>query len=34
MMERWLPYVIKWINGKDQVMEDSPLNNVFEENDF
>lgn len=31
MMEKWMPFVIRWINGGEDP-EDEPLNNFFEDN--
>jgi hypothetical protein len=32
MMEKWMPFVLEWINGKE--FFDKPLNDYFDENGF
>lgn len=34
MMEKWMPNVLTWINGKESEIIDAPLNNFFNENGF
>lgn len=34
MTENWMPRIINWINGNEDIRIDSPINDFFDENGF